>query len=156
MPEREPRGCGRAVQVPGAPGLDMHAQHVAHPLTTPALRVQPIKQRSQVAGVLDCMDAETFVARASALFDAAERLALDARDAAAGERVELARLPVLDIELPLVRALPEAGGTVTAEEQTREEYQRQVESAMAAEQVPLELREYVKGYFTGIIEQAGE
>jgi hypothetical protein len=50
----------------------------------------------------------------------------------------------------LVRALPEAGGVATAEEQVLGEYRKQAESALAAEQVPLALREYVKGYFTGI------
>ena len=50
----------------------------------------------------------------------------------------------------LVRALPKAAGAATDEEQALGEYQRQAESALAAEQVPLELREYVKGYFTGI------
>jgi hypothetical protein len=50
----------------------------------------------------------------------------------------------------LVRALPEATGAVTAEEQVLGEYRQQAEGALAAEQVPLVLREYVKGYFTGI------
>ena len=49
-----------------------------------------------------------------------------------------------------VRALPEAAGAVMAEEQALGEYRRQIESALAAEQVPLELREYVLEYFTGI------
>jgi hypothetical protein len=50
----------------------------------------------------------------------------------------------------LVRALPEATGAVTTEEELLGEYRKQAESALAAEQVPLALREYVKGYFTGI------
>ena len=50
----------------------------------------------------------------------------------------------------LVRALPEASGASTPEDQAQGEYRRQVESAMAAERVPLALREYVKGYFMGI------
>jgi hypothetical protein len=50
----------------------------------------------------------------------------------------------------LVRALPEAAGAATAEEEALAEYRKQAESALTAEQVPLELREYVKGYFTGI------
>jgi hypothetical protein len=50
----------------------------------------------------------------------------------------------------LVRALPEATGAAISEEQALGEYRRQAESALAAEQVPLALREYVKGYFTGI------
>jgi len=54
-------------------------------------------------GVFDCMGAEAFVEAATALFDAAEQQAYAAGDAAAWERVERARLPVLDIELPLVR-----------------------------------------------------
>jgi hypothetical protein len=49
-----------------------------------------------------------------------------------------------------VRALPEAAGAVMAEEQALGEYRRQLESALAAEQVPLELREYVLEYFTVI------
>ena len=55
-----------------------------------------------------------------------------------------------DVARMLVRALPQATGAATAEEQALGEYQRQAESALATEQVPLELREYVKGYFTGI------
>lgn len=55
-----------------------------------------------------------------------------------------------DVARMLVRALPKATGAATDEEQALGEYQRQAESALAAEQVPLELREYVKGYFTGI------
>jgi hypothetical protein len=50
----------------------------------------------------------------------------------------------------LVRALPEAAAATTTEEQALGEYRTQVESALAAEQVPLALREYVKGYFNGI------
>ena len=50
----------------------------------------------------------------------------------------------------LVRALPEAGGAVTPEEELLGEYRRQAVSALAEERVPLALREYVKGYFTGI------
>lgn len=50
----------------------------------------------------------------------------------------------------LVRALPEARGARTGVEEAVREYRRQAESALAAEQVPLELREYVKEYFTGI------
>jgi hypothetical protein len=50
----------------------------------------------------------------------------------------------------LVRALPEAAAAATTEEQVLGEYRRQAESALSAEQVPLVLREYIKGYFTGI------
>jgi hypothetical protein len=50
----------------------------------------------------------------------------------------------------LVRALPEANGALTTEEELLGEYRMQAESALAEEQVPLALREYVKGYFTGI------
>jgi len=50
----------------------------------------------------------------------------------------------------LVRALPEATGASTSEDPALGEYRRQVESALAAEQVPLALREYVKGYFMGL------
>lgn len=62
-------------------------------------------------------------------------------DAVVGEG-EMARM--------LVRALPEAAGAATSEEQLLGEYRRQAESALVAEQVPLDLREYVKRYFTGI------
>jgi hypothetical protein len=50
----------------------------------------------------------------------------------------------------LVRALPEATRAATGEEAALGEYRRQAEGALAAEQVPLALREYVRGYFTGI------
>ena len=50
----------------------------------------------------------------------------------------------------LVRALPESTGAVTGEEAALGEYRRQAEGALATEQVPLALREYVKRYFTGI------
>jgi hypothetical protein len=55
-----------------------------------------------------------------------------------------------DMARMLVRALPQPGGVATAEEKALGEYRRQAESALSAEQVPLALREYVKGYFTGI------
>ncbi|MFH1571089.1 MAG: DUF4838 domain-containing protein [Gemmatimonadota bacterium] len=52
-------------------------------------------------GVIDCVGAEGFVERASALFEAAESRA--AGNAEILERVKLARLPVLDLALPLAR-----------------------------------------------------
>ncbi|MEW6749435.1 MAG: DUF4838 domain-containing protein [Candidatus Latescibacterota bacterium] len=57
-------------------------------------------------GVVDCLGAETFVERAGTLFDQAEVLAWTAGGAHTAElleRVELARLPVLDVALPLAR-----------------------------------------------------
>lgn len=57
-------------------------------------------------GVADCLGAEAFVRRASSLFDRAEMIAFTAGGADADElldRVELARLPVLDVALPLAR-----------------------------------------------------
>jgi hypothetical protein len=58
-------------------------------------------------GVAECMDAATFVQRARLLFDQAEMLAYAAGGKSAAElldRVELARLPVLDVALPLARS----------------------------------------------------
>jgi hypothetical protein len=55
-----------------------------------------------------------------------------------------------DMARTLVRALPEATRARTPEEQVLGEYRRQAESALAAEQVPLGLRGYVKAYFLGI------
>lgn len=57
----------------------------------------------QQKGIFDCLGAEAFVARASALFDEAEARARAAGDDEALARVELARLPVLDTALPLAR-----------------------------------------------------
>ena len=54
-------------------------------------------------GVIDCVGGETFVGRAGALFDAAEDRARAAGDDEVLARVELARLPVLDMALPLAR-----------------------------------------------------
>ena len=54
-------------------------------------------------GVIDCLGAEAFAERAGALFDEAEALARAAGDDGLLERVELARLPVTDIALPLAR-----------------------------------------------------
>lgn len=54
-------------------------------------------------GVVDCMGAETFVATATAQFDDAEARARAALDDELLARVELARLPVLDMALPLAR-----------------------------------------------------
>jgi hypothetical protein len=50
----------------------------------------------------------------------------------------------------LVRALPEATGAAIGEERALAEYRRQAESALAAEEVPLALRDYVRRYFTGV------
>ncbi len=50
----------------------------------------------------------------------------------------------------LVRALPESAAPRSREDGTLQEYRRQAESALSAEQVPLELRGYVKDYFLGI------
>jgi hypothetical protein len=50
----------------------------------------------------------------------------------------------------LVRALPEATGAAIGEERVLAEYRRQAESALAAEEVPLALRDYVRRYFTGV------
>lgn len=54
-------------------------------------------------GVIDCVGAEAFAERAGALFDEAEARARAAGDDEVLERVELARLPVLDMALPLAR-----------------------------------------------------
>ncbi len=50
----------------------------------------------------------------------------------------------------LVRALPEVNDAALSEAQVLAEYRRQAESALAAEEVPLALRDYVRRYFTGI------
>jgi hypothetical protein len=50
----------------------------------------------------------------------------------------------------LVRSLPAWTAAKTPEERVLREYQRQVESALAREEVPAELRAYVKGYFSAI------
>jgi hypothetical protein len=47
----------------------------------------------------------------------------------------------------LVRALPQSGDATIAEEQVLGEYRRQAESALAGEQVPYDLRGYVREYF---------
>ena len=50
----------------------------------------------------------------------------------------------------LVRALPDWTGARLPEEQVLRRYASQAESALARDEIPLELKEYVKGYFTVI------
>lgn len=57
----------------------------------------------QHQGVIDCIGTDAFVARASRHFDEAEARARAAGDDDVLQRVALARLPVLDMALPLAR-----------------------------------------------------
>ena len=54
-------------------------------------------------GIIDCVGGEAFVEQAGALFDEAEDRARAAGDDEVLARVQLARLPVLDMALPLAR-----------------------------------------------------
>jgi hypothetical protein len=76
-----------------------------------------------------------------------------ATDIARGEPGELldTGAPVGEGEMArmLMRALPESTGAAIGEERVPAEYRRQAESALAAEEVPLALRDYVRHYFTG-------
>ena len=48
----------------------------------------------------------------------------------------------------LVRALPDWTGSKIPDEQALSSYQKQAESVLSREEIPVELRELVKGYFT--------
>jgi hypothetical protein len=50
----------------------------------------------------------------------------------------------------LVRALPDSVAPRASEDETLRQYQRQAESALSAEEVPYELRGYVRDYFLGV------
>jgi hypothetical protein len=56
----------------------------------------------------------------------------------------------------LARALPGWTGSKLSEERVLREYARRAESAIAKEEVPPKLREYVKNYFTNIGLEAGD
>ncbi len=55
-----------------------------------------------------------------------------------------------DIARLLARSLPDAGGATLPDATALDRYARQAESALAHDEVPQDLREYVKGYFTNI------
>lgn len=55
-----------------------------------------------------------------------------------------------DLTRLLARALPEGTGSHLPDASVVNQYARQAESALAGDEVPLALREYVKGYFTVI------
>jgi hypothetical protein len=50
----------------------------------------------------------------------------------------------------LARSLPDLAGSKLPDATVLDQYARQAESALARDEVPQKLREYVKGYFTNI------
>jgi hypothetical protein len=56
----------------------------------------------------------------------------------------------------LVRALPDWTGSRLPEDKILRQYEQQAESALAREEIPPKLKEYVKGYFTDIGMSPGE
>ena len=50
----------------------------------------------------------------------------------------------------LARSLPDPAGSKLPDAMLLNQYARQAESALARDEVPQRLREYVKGYFTNI------
>ena len=50
----------------------------------------------------------------------------------------------------LVRSLPDWNGSKVPEERVLRQYEQQAESALARDEVPARLKEYVKDYFTTI------